>query len=67
MVQRDAGSGPPRPDWAQDWAARLQTLLAEAAAQGLPAQDIVRHCQEAIAAFTFPVDGEPVPGPVGQP
>ncbi|MGH3200777.1 MAG: GntR family transcriptional regulator [Streptosporangiaceae bacterium] len=67
VVQRDAGSGPPRPDWALDWAARLQTLLAEAAAQGLPAQDIVRHCREAIADFTFPVDGESGPGPVGQP
>jgi GntR family transcriptional regulator len=66
-VQRDAGSGPPRPDWAHDWAARLSTLLAEAAAQGLPPEDIVRHCREAIAAFTFPAAGESGPGSVGQP
>jgi GntR family transcriptional regulator len=67
VVQRDAGSGPPRPEWADDWTARLRTLLAEAAAQGMPAEDIVRHCREAIAAFTFPPDGESGPGPVGQP
>jgi GntR family transcriptional regulator len=67
VVQRDAASGPPRSDWAHDWTARLRTLLAEAAAQGLPAEDIVRHCREAIAAFTFPVDAESGPGPVGQP
>jgi GntR family transcriptional regulator len=66
VVQRDAGSGPPRPGWADDWTARLQTMLAEAAAQGMPADDIVRHCQEAIAAFTFPSDDQPPvngPGP----
>jgi DNA-binding transcriptional regulator YhcF (GntR family) len=54
VVQRDAGSGPPDPGWAQDWAGRLRTLLAEAAAQGMPAEDIVRHCQAAVAAFAFP-------------
>src|ERR1700748_3802996 len=32
VVQRDPGSGPPRPDWAAEWAVRLGTLLAEAAA-----------------------------------
>jgi GntR family transcriptional regulator len=56
VVQRDPGSGPPRPDWAEDWAARLRTLLAEAAAQGMPAEDIMRYCQEAVAAFAFPAD-----------
>ena len=58
VVQRDASSGPPRPDWAQDWAARLRTLLAEAAAQGLPAPEIIRACREAIAPFAFP-EGQP--------
>jgi len=62
VVQRDARSGPPRPGWAQDWAARLATLLAEAAAQGLPADDIMRHCRDALAAFTFPDE----PGKAGQ-
>jgi GntR family transcriptional regulator len=68
VVQRDASSGPPRPDWAEDWATRLRTLLAEAAAQGMPADDIVRHCRDAVAAFAFPApDGEPGGGRGGQP
>ena len=65
VVQRDAGSGPPRQDWAQDWTARLQTLLAEAAAQGLPANDIIGHCREALAAFAFP-EGQSFALPEGQ-
>src|ERR1700676_3165017 len=36
VVRRDAGSGPPDSAWARDWTGRLQTLLAEAAAQGMP-------------------------------
>src|ERR1700688_3431322 len=28
VVQRDAASGPPRPDFAQDWAARLHAAAA---------------------------------------
>jgi GntR family transcriptional regulator len=54
VVQRDAASGPPVPGWEQDWLGRLRTLLAEAAAQGLPADDIIRHCQAALAGFVFP-------------
>ena len=54
VVERDAGSGPPRQDWAQDWAARLATSLAEAAAQGMPADEIIAHCRAAVAAFAFP-------------
>ncbi len=54
VVRRDAGSGPPDPGWAEDWTGRLQTLLAEAAAQGMPTMDIVRECQAALAEFAFP-------------
>ncbi len=54
VVRRDAGSGPPDPGWARDWVGRLRTLLAEATAQGLPADDIIRHCQAALAGFAFP-------------
>ena len=54
VVRRDAGSGPPDPGWAQDWTGRLRTLLAEAAAQGMPATGIVRECQAAMADFDFP-------------
>ena len=59
VVQRDAGSGPPDPGWVQDWAGRLRTLLAEAAAQGMPPEDIIGHCQAAVAAFAFPDGGDP--------
>ena len=54
VVARDAASGAPRPGWEPDWAGRLRTLLAEAAAQGLPADDILRHCQAALAGFALP-------------
>ena len=65
VVQRDAGSGPPSQDWAGDWAARLGTLLAEAAAQGMPAEAaaqgmpadaIITHCRAAVADFAFPAE-----------
>src|ERR1700688_1757086 len=39
--RRPAVGGPRAQDWAQDWAARLETLLAEAAAQGMPADEII--------------------------
>ena len=51
VVQRDATSGPPRPGWEEDWAIRLQTMLAEATAQGLPPEDIIRHCRNIVAGF----------------
>jgi GntR family transcriptional regulator len=54
VVQRDAASGPPAAGWEPDWAARLRTLLAEATVQGLPANDVIRHCQAALAGFAFP-------------
>jgi GntR family transcriptional regulator len=54
VVQRDASSGPPDPGWVPDWAARLRTLLAEAAAQGMQAADIIALCEAAIAGFAFP-------------
>src|ERR1035441_3986143 len=53
-----AGSGPPDPGWARDWTGRLQTLLAEAAAQGMPATGIVRECKAAMADFAFPAAAE---------
>ena len=54
VVRRDPGSGPPDPGWVPDWTARLRTLLAEAAAQGLPAADILVHCEAALTGFAFP-------------
>jgi GntR family transcriptional regulator len=51
VIQRDASSGPPRPGWEGDWSGRLRTMLAEAAAQGLPAEDVVRCCRDILAGF----------------
>jgi GntR family transcriptional regulator len=55
VVQRDPSSGPPAPGWIPDWESRLRTLLAEAAAQGMPAGAITAHCDAALAGFAFPI------------
>jgi GntR family transcriptional regulator len=62
VVQRDATSGAPRPGWAEDWAARLQTMLAEATAQGLPPEEIIRHCQDIVAGFPEATNDDPARG-----
>jgi GntR family transcriptional regulator len=63
VVQRDASSGPPSQDWTQDWAGRLETLLAEAAAQGMPAEEIIAQSRAAVATFAFPAGArENAPG-----
>lgn len=51
VIQRDASSGSPRPDQSSSHPGRLRTMLAEAAAQGLPAEDVVRHCRDILAGF----------------
>ena len=51
VVQRDATSGPPKPGWEEDWTARLRTMLAEATAQGLSPEEIIRDCQEIVGGF----------------
>jgi DNA-binding transcriptional regulator YhcF (GntR family) len=56
VIERDASSGPPRPGWEGDWSGRLRTMLAEAAAQGLSAEDVVRRCRDIQAGFA--VDGD---------
>jgi DNA-binding transcriptional regulator YhcF (GntR family) len=57
VVQRDATSGPPRPGGKEDWMGRLRTMLAEATAQGLAAEEIIADCQEIVAGFV-PVTGD---------
>jgi DNA-binding transcriptional regulator YhcF (GntR family) len=52
VIGRDVRSGPPEPAFAPEWTGRLRTLLAEAAAQGIAADDIVAHCRR--VADTFP-------------
>jgi DNA-binding transcriptional regulator YhcF (GntR family) len=54
VVHRDPGSGPADPAYTQEWAARLRTLLAEAAVQGMGPGEIVERCRGTVAAFTFP-------------
>jgi DNA-binding transcriptional regulator YhcF (GntR family) len=51
VVQRDARSGPPAFGFAEEWEARLRTLLAEAVAQGMPGGDVLDHCQAVLATF----------------
>lgn len=67
VVRRDAGSGAPDPGWSRDWAGRLHTLLAEAAAQGMPAADIIGECAAAMADFAFPAAAEARQGSAGPP
>ena len=54
VVRRDACSGPPDPAGPGAGRAGCRTLLAEAAAQGMPATGIVGDCQAALADFAFP-------------
>ncbi len=61
VVLRDAASGPPADGFLADWSARLRTLLAEAAAHGVPAEQIVEHCHAALRGFAFPDDSGPPP------
>ncbi|GAA2785144.1 GntR family transcriptional regulator [Crossiella cryophila] len=51
VVRRDAGSGPPEPGFTEDWQPRLRTLLAEAAVQGVGADEVLRRCGEVLATF----------------
>lgn len=51
VVHRDAGSGPPEPDFVAGWQARLHTLLAEAVAHGVDEDVAVRACREVLASF----------------
>ena len=62
VIQRDATSGPPRPDWEEDWSTRLQTMLAEATAQGLSPEEIIRHCRDIVAGFPSPTIDGPADG-----
>lgn len=51
VVLRDTDTGPPEPGFAEDWEARARTLLAEAAAHGMPADEIVERCRHIVAGF----------------
>lgn len=51
VVRRDAMSGPPEPGYTQEWTDRLRTLLAEATAQGLDADEVLQHSHALLASF----------------
>ncbi len=61
VVERDATSGPPSPGWEEGWVGRLRTMLAEATAQGLSAEEIVEHCRDIVVGFlSVPCEGSAI-------
>jgi len=60
VIQRDPRSGPPGPGFAPDWEARLGTLLAEAVAHGVPAEEVLERCRGRLAAFAADAEEEPL-------
>jgi DNA-binding transcriptional regulator YhcF (GntR family) len=51
VVRRDARSGPPEPGFADEWQARLRTLLAEAVVLGLDTDEVVRRSGAVLLSF----------------
>ncbi len=51
VVRRDARSGPPEPGFADEWQARLRTLLAEAVVLGLEKDEVVRRSGAVLSSF----------------
>jgi GntR family transcriptional regulator len=51
VVRRDARSGPPEPGFADEWQARLRTLLAEAVVLGLDTDEVVRRSGAVLSSF----------------
>jgi DNA-binding transcriptional regulator YhcF (GntR family) len=51
VVRRDARSGPAEPGYADEWQARLRTLLAEAVVLGLDQDEVVRRSGAVLASF----------------
>ncbi len=51
VVRRDRTSGPPDAGFADAWQARLRTLLAEATAQGLTREDVLKRGQDVLDGF----------------
>nr|WP_238355038.1 GntR family transcriptional regulator [Kribbella sandramycini] len=52
IVRRDASSGPPEPEYADEWQSRLRTLLAEAVVQGLPPSEVTARSNALLGSFT---------------
>jgi DNA-binding transcriptional regulator YhcF (GntR family) len=47
-IARDRASGPPSDEVVDRWRARLRTMLAEAHAQGMPAEAVLSSCRAVI-------------------
>ncbi|WP_051704640.1 GntR family transcriptional regulator [Glycomyces sp. NRRL B-16210] len=54
VVRRDPGSGPPEPGIADAWQERLRILLAEAVAQGLTTEEVLRRSGLLLDSFNPP-------------
>ncbi|WP_051817665.1 GntR family transcriptional regulator [Streptomyces sp. NRRL S-1813] len=52
LVQRDASTGPPEPDFTDEWETRLRTLLAEAVAHGVGDPAVLDSCGSVLTSFT---------------
>ena len=68
VIRPDPTDRPPDPRYVEEWAARLRTLLAEAAAQGLGRRDILACCGAALDSFVATSSPSRLAGadPVGQ-
>ncbi|MDI3341625.1 MAG: GntR family transcriptional regulator [Sphaerobacter sp.] len=51
VIHRDPTTGPPEPIFADAWEARARTVLAEAYAHGMRAEDILARCERILAGF----------------
>ncbi|MFD2473086.1 GntR family transcriptional regulator [Amycolatopsis silviterrae] len=51
VIRRDARSGPAEPGFADEWQERLRTLLAEAVALGLDADEVTGRCGAVLESF----------------
>ncbi|WP_043833548.1 GntR family transcriptional regulator [Amycolatopsis sp. La24] len=51
VIRRDARSGPAEPGYADEWQERLRTLLAEAVALGLDADEVTARCGSVLESF----------------
>ncbi|WP_406630311.1 GntR family transcriptional regulator [Amycolatopsis sp. WGS_07] len=51
VIRRDPRSGPAEPGFAGEWQDRLRTLLAEAVALGLDADEVTVRCATVLESF----------------
>lgn len=51
VIQRDHSTAPPEPSFIAGWEERARILLAEAYAQGMPADEILERCGAILGDF----------------